>query len=207
IALASEYPNSRFTGFDLSAEATGNAADRAEALRLRNVRFQVLDISELDRPAEFDLVTAFDVIHDQADPERVLRNVRAALRPRGVFLMQDSRTSSYLENNVEHPLGPFLYTFSYHHCVAVSLARNGKGLGACWGRELAQAMLRDAGFASVESYQLERDIRNDFFVARTENGAAVQTSVTQAARTSSGSPCRERSADRKSKYPHLGVPG
>ncbi len=198
IALASAYPNSRFTGFDLSAEAIGDATDRAEALGLRNVRFQVLDIAELDRPAEFDLVTAFDVIRDQAEPKRVLRNVRAALRPRGVFLMQDMRTSSHLENNVEHPLGPFLYTISYNHHMAVSLARNGEGLGTCWGRELAQEMLRDAGFASVEVHHLDHDIINDFFVARPEIRAVTQTSVTQAASTSSGSPCRERSADRKS---------
>lgn len=166
IALASAYPNSRFTGFDLSADAIGDATARAEALGLRNISFQVLDLSELDRPAAFDLVTAFDVIHDQAEPDRVLRNVRAALRPDGVFLMQDIRSSSHLENNVDHPLGPFLYTISYNHCMTVSLARSGEGLGTCWGRELALEMLHDAGFSTAGVYQLDHDIMNDFFVAR-----------------------------------------
>jgi SAM-dependent methyltransferase len=167
IALASAYPNSRFTGFDLSLEATEDAADRARVLGLRNVRFERLDLTKFDRPAAFDLVTAFDVIHDQAEPARVLENIRAALRPDGVFLMQDIRTSSHLENNVEHPLGAYLYTISYNHCMTVSLSNDGAGLGTCWGRELAEEMLGDAGFSDVSVNQLEHDIMNDFYVART----------------------------------------
>ena len=166
IALASEYPNSRFTGFDLSPEATEDATDRARLLGLRNVRFEALDLSSFERPVTFDLVTAFDVVHDQAEPARVLNNVRTALRPGGVFLMQDTRTSSHLENNVEHPLGPFLYTISYNHCMTVSLARDGAGLGTCWGRELAEQMLNNARFTDVSVYQLEHDIMNDIYVAR-----------------------------------------
>ena len=166
IALASEYPNSRFTGFDLSTEAIEDATQRARTLGLRNVRFEALDLSTFDRPSEFDLVTAFDVVHDQAKPDQVLRNVRAALRPEGVFLMQDIRTSTHLENNADHPLGPFLYTISYNHCMTVSLARDGAGLGTCWGRELAEQMLCEARFAEVAVYQLDHDMMNDFFVAR-----------------------------------------
>ena len=166
IALGSEYPNSQFTGFDFSSESIADAADRARLLGLRNVRFEVLDLSRLDRPAAFDLVTAFDVVHDQAEPGKVLKNVRAAMRPDGVFLMQDIRTSSHLENNVEHPLGAFLYTISYNHCMTVSLARDGAGLGTCWGRELAEQMLREAGFSDVAVHQLEHDMMNDFYVAR-----------------------------------------
>jgi 2-polyprenyl-3-methyl-5-hydroxy-6-metoxy-1,4-benzoquinol methylase len=178
IALASEYPNSRFTGFDLASEAIDDATERAHTLGLRNVRFEALDLSTFDRPGAFDLVTAFDVVHDQAEPDRVLRNVHAALRPDGVFLMQDIRTSSHLENNVDHPLGPFLYTISYNHCMTVSLARDGAGLGTCWGRELAEQMLREARFADVAVYQLEHDVMNDFFVARACHGGKHESRLT-----------------------------
>ena len=34
-----------------------------------------------------DVVTAFDAIHDQAFPDRVLAGIAAALRPGGMFLM------------------------------------------------------------------------------------------------------------------------
>lgn len=35
------------------------------------------------------------------------------------------------------------------HCMTVSLAQDGDGLGAMWGQEKARAMLNDAGFNHV----------------------------------------------------------
>src|SRR5690606_3222684 len=109
-----------------------------------------------------DLVTAFDAIHDQARPAAVLANIRRALRPGGVFLMQDIRASSHLERNKDHPLGPYLYTISTMHCMSVSLATGGEGLGTVWGEEKALEMLREAGFARVELHRLPHDIMNNY---------------------------------------------
>lgn len=50
--------------------------------------------------------------------------------------------------------------------MTVSLARDGAGLGTCWGRELAERMLREARFSDVAVYQLEHDMMNDVYVAR-----------------------------------------
>ena len=63
--------------------------------------------------------------------------------------MQDIRGSSYVEKNIDHPLGTFLDTISTMHCMTVSLAQGGEGLGTVWGEELAVTMLKDAGFADV----------------------------------------------------------
>ena len=52
------------------------------------------------------------------------------------------------------------------HCMTVSLAQNGDGLGAAWGEQLALAMLKDAGFTSVETRRLEHDIVNLYYVCR-----------------------------------------
>jgi hypothetical protein len=116
--------------------------------------------------AAYDLVTGFDIVHDQRRPDIVLGNIRRALRRDGLFLMQDIAASSHLENNIEHPIGPFLYTISLCHCMTVSLAREGMGLGACWGRELATRMLADAGFGEVEVRTLPHDIQNHFYLVR-----------------------------------------
>ncbi len=166
ITLASEFPNSRFRGFDLSADAVTTARATVDELGLRNVELEVNDAAELHRTAEFDLVTGFDVVHDQARPAAVLANIRRSLRPDGVFLMQDIATSSRLENNVEHPIGPLLYATSLFHCMTVSLAQDGAGLGTCWGRELATEMLSEAGFGEVEVHDLPHDFINYFYVAR-----------------------------------------
>lgn len=167
VALASAFPNSRFLGLDLSEEALTVARDRAGRLALRNVELEVADAAELDPALRVDLVMAFDAIHDQARPARVLRGIRRALRDDdGVFLMQEIATSSSLAENLDHPLGPFLYTFSFGHCMTVSLAQGGAGLGTCWGRERAIEMLTQAGFSSVERHTLPHDFQNDFFVVR-----------------------------------------
>jgi hypothetical protein len=67
---------------------------------------------------------------------------------------------------MERPLAPFIYTISCMHCMTVSLAQGGEGLGAAWGEQLAQAMLKDAGFGEVTTHRLEHDIMNLYYVCR-----------------------------------------
>jgi SAM-dependent methyltransferase len=163
--MAGAFPKSRFVGYDFSEE--GLAAGRAEAKerKLGNVRFESKDVSMLDNVSAFDLITSFDAIHDQAHPDRVLAAIRRALRPGGIYLCVDIGASSDLANNLEHPLGPFLYTVSTMHCMTVSLALGGQGLGTVWGKELTLAMLVDAGFGRVDVKQVDGDILNNYYIA------------------------------------------
>ena len=164
--MAERFPHSRFVGLDMAAEAI--AAARAEAGRagLTNARFHVQDAASVAAPSSFDFITAFDAIHDQAAPRRVLRVIREALRAHGVFLMVDIATSSHLERNLDNPLAPFLFTVSTMHCMTVSLAQGGEGLGACWGEEQARELLSEAGFTSVDVSRVEGDPLNAFYVCR-----------------------------------------
>jgi ubiquinone/menaquinone biosynthesis C-methylase UbiE len=167
--LAEKFPSSRFTGFDLSAEAIAYARDRANRSGLMNVRFEVRDLTNFDQEAPdaaFDLVTAFDAIHDQARPDKVLAGIRCSLKAGGIFLMQDIRASSTIAENRDHPLGTLLYTISCMHCMTVSLAQGGLGLGAMWGEQTALEFLNSAGFTNVEVRTLEHDIQNNYYVAR-----------------------------------------
>jgi SAM-dependent methyltransferase len=108
----------------------------------------------------------FDAIHDQADPARVLKNIHAALRPGGTLVMVDIKGSSQLEDNVGAPLAPYKYTVSTMHCMTVSLGLDGAGLGTVWGRQLAVAMLADAGFGDVAVREIDTDAINNYYVAR-----------------------------------------
>lgn len=166
IALATRYPASRFTGLDLCDDAIAAARKRAEESNLENVNFEIRDVTDLGASSRFDLITAFDSIHDQREPAVVLEQIRKALKPTGVFLMQDIRASSILEKNLDNPLSTFLYTISTMHCMTVSLAQGGEGLGTCWGRELALEMLETAGFDDVRLEELEHDIMNDYYICR-----------------------------------------
>jgi 2-polyprenyl-3-methyl-5-hydroxy-6-metoxy-1,4-benzoquinol methylase len=165
--LASKYPNSRFVGIDLSEEATAYA--RTQAVGLGNIEYVARDLSDFDRtadPGAFDLVTTFDAIHDQARPLNVLKGIRRTLKPDGVYLMQDISGTSHVHKDIAHPLGTLLYTVSCMHCMTVSLAQGGEGLGAMWGEEKTQEYLQRAGFGSVTVNRLAHDVQNNWYVVR-----------------------------------------
>jgi 2-polyprenyl-3-methyl-5-hydroxy-6-metoxy-1,4-benzoquinol methylase len=169
--MANHFPLSQFTGYDISQEAIKNAHSQSLVYGNKNVDFQIKDVSKIldtSQNFSFDLITAFDAIHDQAQPATVLRNIVSLLKPDdGIFLMQDILSSSLLKNNLDHPLGTFLYTVSCLHCMSVSLAQDGLGLGAMWGKEKAIEMLKEAGFKKVEVKQLPHDFQNYYYISHT----------------------------------------
>jgi 2-polyprenyl-3-methyl-5-hydroxy-6-metoxy-1,4-benzoquinol methylase len=166
MSMAAAYPQSRFVGYDLSEEAVDFANQEARLRNLDNVRFTVRDATYFDEVARYDLITTFDAIHDQAKPAQVLRAIRRALRAGGTYLMQDIAGASHVHGNMDHPIAPLLYTISTMHCMSVSLAQGGDGLGTLWGEEQALELLAGAGFDDVTVHQLEHDIFNAFYVAQ-----------------------------------------
>ncbi len=164
--MAQAFPASRFTGIDFSDEGLAVGAAESERLGLTNASFVQTDVATLDVVDAYDVITAFDAIHDQAHPAQVLANIYRALRPGGVFLMVDIKASSCLEDNVGVPFASYLYTVSTMHCMSVSLGLDGDGLGTVWGRQLATSMLADAGFGEVQVREFESDPINFYYVAR-----------------------------------------
>jgi 2-polyprenyl-3-methyl-5-hydroxy-6-metoxy-1,4-benzoquinol methylase len=165
--LATLYPNSRFTGMDLSEDAVGVARQRARGLD--NLEYIARDLSDFDVTAPeraFDLITTFDAIHDQGKPLNVLKGIHRALADDGVYLMQDISGTSHVHKDADHPLGTLLYTVSTMHCMTVSLAQGGEGLGAMWGEEKTREYLQRAGFRSIETNKLAHDVQNNWYVVR-----------------------------------------
>ena len=166
IAMARRFPKSRFVGYDLGADAIAHAGEQARAAGLTNVRFAARDLTGYDETERFDFITTFDAVHDQKDPQGLLQSLHRALRPGGTYLMQDIGGSARLENNLDFPMASFLYAISCLHCTPVSLGQGGAGLGTMWGWETAEAMLRQAGFASIRRTVLPHDPMNVWFVSR-----------------------------------------
>ena len=164
--MAQRFPNSRFTGYDFSPEAIELAQQEAAALELPNARFEVKDAATLDGSIKFDFITTFDAVHDQAQPRRVLKGIADSMRPDGVYLCVDIAASTALEGNLDHPLGPLFYTVSTMHCMTVSLALDGEGLGTMWGEEKALELLHEAGFTDVSVNRVEGDAQNNYYIAR-----------------------------------------
>ena len=163
--MAAAFHGSRFVGFDIAEAALAEGRAEAARMGLGNVRFERRDAAALDLSEQFDLVTTFDSVHDQARPDLMLSGIARSVRPGGVYLCVDIAASSRLADNMDHPLGSFLYTISCLHCMTVSLATGGMGLGTMWGEQLTRQMITEAGFSSVELRQVDGDIVNNYYVA------------------------------------------
>lgn len=156
ILVAKAFPTAEVTGFDVSDDALGVARSRGGSVS--NVTFENYPADSIPLDPPFDLITAFDVIHDLADPLAALERIHDALSPDGLFFMMEPNVSSELENNL-HDIGALMYGISTMHCMTQSLAVGGEGVGAAWGREMAEHYATRAGFSTFRPLE---DISNKF---------------------------------------------
>jgi 2-polyprenyl-3-methyl-5-hydroxy-6-metoxy-1,4-benzoquinol methylase len=163
--LAQEFPHSRFYGYDIAEDAIERARAEAKNMDLMNASFDLVDVTHLPSDPKFDVITAFDAIHDQKAPESVLRAVNQALAPEGTLLMIEFKFSSNVEDNVKNPFAPMYYGISLMHCMPVSLAVDGTGLGTVWGEQTARQLLAEAGFQTVKVLDTPRP-QNCIFVCK-----------------------------------------
>ena len=164
--LAERFPKSRFVGRDLLQSAVDAATAEAEQRGLANVRFEQMDAAKMNDRAAFDFITTFDAVHDQANPAGVVKNIFNALKPDGLYLCQEIKAETDHADNVGKPLAPFIYTISLMHCMSVSLAGGGAGLGAAWGRTQCRDTLERAGFTTIVMKELPHDIQNDWYICK-----------------------------------------
>ncbi|HYB12523.1 MAG TPA: class I SAM-dependent methyltransferase [Myxococcota bacterium] len=164
LSLAKAYPRSEITGYDIDATALARARAAAEREGLANVHFNQRSAEDLPQKPSFELVTAFDVVHDLARPRVVLRRIREALAPDGTFLLVEPAAGDSLAENL-HPGGALLYSISTLYCMTVSLSQGGEGLGAAYGPKQAEALCREAGFAHFRRLEIENPF-NAFYEVR-----------------------------------------
>lgn len=123
-----------------------------------NVVFEEHSAESIPLEPPFQLITTFDVIHDLPDPLAGLSRIREALSEDGRYLMMEPNAGSNLEENLDG-IGALFYGMSTMHCMTQSLAAGGEGVGAAWGREMAEDYATRAGFSSFEPLE---DITNKF---------------------------------------------
>jgi 2-polyprenyl-3-methyl-5-hydroxy-6-metoxy-1,4-benzoquinol methylase len=155
IRLAQAFPAGRYVGFDIHADSVAAARAGADAAGVADrVRFECRDVSA-GIPGDYDVITTFDVIHDAADPQRILRAIRGALRPHGRYVCLDINASHRLQDNTG-PLSAYFYGISVLFCLTTSLAQNGAGLGTCgFNEHTVREWCAEAGFGTVR--RVEKD--------------------------------------------------
>ena len=164
LALAEAYPQAQITGFDPDDTSVAQARQAAERAGARQVTFKRGLISDIDSDATFDLACMFDCLHDLAEPEKTLAEIRRRLAAGGAVMVMEPRAADRLADN-SNPLGAVYYGFSLFHCMTQSLAQGGPGLGTCMGPARTMSLLREAGFSEVEQLP-SKSQTNMFFAGR-----------------------------------------
>ncbi|MDN5857859.1 MAG: class I SAM-dependent methyltransferase [Pseudonocardia sp.] len=146
ILMAQAYPRSTFAGFDYhdaSIEAARKAA--AEAGVGDRCRFEVAGATDYPG-AGYDLVAAFDALHDMGDPVGAAAHVRRSLAPDGTWLLVEPYAGNSAEDNF-NPVGRIYYGASTMLCVPASLAQDvGLALGAQAGEPRLREVVTAGGF-------------------------------------------------------------
>ncbi|MBA2518826.1 MAG: methyltransferase domain-containing protein [Chloroflexia bacterium] len=151
IGIANAYPMVLVDGFDLDEASVVDAQPNVREARLTDrVRIEWRDAGDPTLAGRYDLVTAFECIHDMSDPVSVLRTMRRLTAPGGSVLVMDERVSERFRgegNDVEW----FMYGFSVLHCLPVGMAdQPSVGTGTVMRPSTLQDYALEAGFREVE---------------------------------------------------------
>lgn len=168
IEMAKAFPQSTFHGWDVSEYALGRAEENSSAAGVSNVTFHDARHDPLPTDGRFAFVTTFDCLHDMTHPSAVMRAIRSAIRPDGVWLICDIKArESYEANVARNPMAAMMYGTSVLTCMSSALSEpGGAGLGTLGlTADLARRMTQEAGFASFEPLELGHPI-NAFYVVR-----------------------------------------
>jgi SAM-dependent methyltransferase len=160
IGLARTYPRVRVDGFDLDPPSVALAqANAREADVADRVRFAVRDAATVSPDGTYDLVLAFECLHDMADPVAVLGAMRSLAGGRGAVVVVDERVGeSFAARNEDTEW--FMYGFSVLHCLPVGLAEQpSAGTGTVMRPATLRRYATDAGFREVEILPID----NPFF--------------------------------------------
>ncbi|MEE9229137.1 MAG: class I SAM-dependent methyltransferase [Acidobacteriota bacterium] len=164
VAIARAFPKSTIFGIDNSEASISRGRKLVAAEGLTNIEFVVAPADKLRSEEKYDLICSFDCIHDMVDPRSTLKAIRAALTDDGTYLWSEPSSP---ENPLErrNPVGKAHSSISPLHCMTVSLAHGGAGLGTVIGETGARTLAKEAGFSAFEKLPIENPF-NQFFALR-----------------------------------------
>ena len=158
IGIAKAYPKVTVHGLDIDAasieQARRNAVTSGVADR---VRFELRDAADPGLAGAFDVVTAFETIHDMSNPVGALRAMRELVREGGFVVIADEKVAEEFTAPGDE-LERFMYGWSAVHCLPVGMGEpNSAGTGTVMRPSLLRQYARDAGFKDVEVLPVDAD--------------------------------------------------
>jgi SAM-dependent methyltransferase len=157
IGITRAYPEATVHGIDVDEASVERARENAVVHDAGDrLSFTHADAADLD--GSYDLVTAFECVHDMSDPVSVLSTMRSLAAPDGTVLVMDERVGASFSPDAG-VVEELMYGWSIVHCLPVSLTDDGVGTGTVMREATLRAYAADAGFAAVEVLP----IGNEFF--------------------------------------------
>lgn len=159
ISLARGFPNVRIDAVDIDAASIEQAKRNAqEAGVAGRIAFHIGPAEDAALSGPYDLVTAFECLHDMAYPVRALRRMRELAGPRGAVLVADEAVGDTLEEN-RNFLGRLNYNFSVLHCLPQAMVfPDSAGTGTVMRPSVLRAYAQEAGFRNVEVLPIENPL-------------------------------------------------
>ncbi len=167
VGIALSYPETTVDGFDLDESsvraATGHAASYGLADRVRFHAVDAADPAEATEATEateggYDLVTAFECVHDLADPVGVLAGMRRLVKPGGTVLVMDERVPERFTGPGD-PVEQLMYGMSLLICLPDGMSHDGsRATGTVMRPDTLRGYAGEAGFSGIEVLPIENDL-------------------------------------------------
>ena len=161
LVLASAFPASHVTGYDISHHALERARERQEEAGVTNASFADPRHDPMPTDGSADVVVTFDCLHDMTDPAGMVRAIRAALADDGTWLLVDIKAQDTFADNVRvNPMASLMYGISVMSCMSSALSEpGGAGLGTLGlSATRAEQLARDAGFTRFRPLDIDHPI-------------------------------------------------
>ena len=149
VIMAKAFPASEFRGFDYHAPSIEHARQAAEEAGVAaRTSFEVASAEEYPGSG-YDLVCAFDCLHDMGDPVGASVHVHETLASDGAWMIVEPFANDDLEDNL-NPVGRLFYGASTVICTPASLDQDvGLALGAQAGEARLCEVVTQGGFTRV----------------------------------------------------------
>jgi 2-polyprenyl-3-methyl-5-hydroxy-6-metoxy-1,4-benzoquinol methylase len=164
VAMAKAFPKSHVLGIDYHEPSIERARRLAASHGLGNVEFLLAPAEQLPAARKFDLICSFDCIHDMVNPRATLKAIHQALAEDGVYVWSEPNASEKPHER-RNPVAKAFSAISPLHCMTVSLAHNGEGLGTVIGETGARKLAQETGFSKFDKLPID-DPFNQFFALR-----------------------------------------
>lgn len=160
IGFAQGYPKVTVDGYDLDQasinEATKHAAETGLSER---VRFECVDVATVDRAGTYDLVTAFECIHDLSQPVAVLAAMKRLAKPDGDVVVMDEKVNEEFLGSEAGDVERVMYGFSLFTCLPDGMSRQpSAATGTVMRPKTLKSYAKEAGFSGIEVLPIENDL-------------------------------------------------